>query len=190
MRAFGRLVVTATAITIVSLAQSEWHPTEKTDALRGTHYTQFALEGRFLTPPKGPNADPVPRLFVQCLPGEHSAGYHIFTNGRYITSWLAIGSVLDTRASSAAVHFRLDDGKIKEEVWASSTSLTGLFFEKDTLNTLLYGHFLPHKENSGQPVRKLVIATDEYLAGEVVMQFDLPNPAPVAEACGLVVHKR
>jgi hypothetical protein len=127
---------------------------------------------------------------VQCLPGEHSYGRHGFTNGRYIASGLIIGSVIEAHSNGTGVQFRLDDGKIQTEAWSPSTSFTGLFFEETTLNTLLYGHFLLHKENSSPPVRKLVIAVNEYLAGEVVMQFNLPDPAPVAEACGLVVHKR
>ena len=57
-------------------------------------------------------------------------------------------------------------------------------------NNFLYGHMLAHKDGAGPPVRKLVIAIDEFLAGEIVMQFDTPDPSEIEEACGVVAHKR
>jgi hypothetical protein len=47
-----------------------------------------------------------------------------------------------------------------------------------------------HKEGTSDPVHKVVIAADEYLATQVVAQFDMPDPTPVAEACGVILHKR
>jgi hypothetical protein len=29
-----------------------------------------------------------------------------------------------------------------------------------------------------------------YLATQLVAQFDMPDPTPVAEACGVILHKR
>jgi hypothetical protein len=49
---------------------------------------------------------------------------------------------------------------------------------------------LPHKEGTGDPVHKIVIAADEYLAGQVVAQFDMPDPTQIAEACGAIIHKK
>jgi hypothetical protein len=49
---------------------------------------------------------------------------------------------------------------------------------------------MAHKEGSSAPVRKLVVATNEFVGGEIVMQFDMPSPDSVADACGVVVHKR
>jgi hypothetical protein len=34
------------------------------------------------------------------------------------------------------------------------------------------------------------IGTDEALAGEVQIQFDMPDVMDVAEACGVVMHKK
>jgi hypothetical protein len=56
-------------------------------------------------------------------------------------------------------------------------------------NNLLYGHLLPHKENTGPQTRKLVIGLQEYLGPEVVIQFDLPDSTEVAETCGAIWHK-
>jgi hypothetical protein len=96
-----RLAACIAVLVVTEAAQvrdSGWTKEEKTDTFRGTHYLQFALSGRFLTPPK--QAEASPRLVVQCLPGEHSVGYHIFTNGRRIASYLIVGPVLNS--SSAA----------------------------------------------------------------------------------------
>jgi len=35
----------------------------------------------------------------------------------------------------------------------------------------------------------VVIGVSEYLGGEVVMQFDMPDATEVAEGCGIVLHK-
>ena len=78
----------------------EWIRTERTDAFRGTRYVQFELAGHFLTPPR--DATRGPQLVVQCLPGERSAGYHVFKNGRRLASYLIVGPVLDSHLSSVA----------------------------------------------------------------------------------------
>jgi hypothetical protein len=48
---------------------------------------------------------------------------------------------------------------------------------------------MPHKENTSPPVRKVIIGFDEYLGGEVVMQFEMPDPTEIADACGVIWHK-
>jgi hypothetical protein len=166
-----------------------WQKDEKTDALRETHYLQFSLPGRFLRPPRQPDPPP-PKLVLQCLPGEHSVGNHLFANGKRLASYLFVGPVLDSHLTGLVVQYRLDGGKVETERWGISTDFSSTFFDGTTLNNLIYGHAIAHKENSNAPVRKLVIAADEFIGGEVVMQFDLPDPDPMAEACGLVIHKR
>ncbi len=39
---------------------------------------------------------------------------------------------------------------------------------EQVLSNLLYGHVIPHKEGTSDPVHKVVIAADEYLATQVV----------------------
>jgi hypothetical protein len=53
----------------------------------------------------------------------------------------------------------------------------------------LYRHAMYHKENTTPQVRKVVIAVSEYLGGEVVMQFDMPDATEAAKACGIILHK-
>jgi hypothetical protein len=57
-------------------------------------------------------------------------------------------------------------------------------------HNLLYGHVMAHKAESSAPIRKLVVATNEFIGGESVIQFDMPEPDTVAEACGVVVQKQ
>ena len=185
-----RAIWLAVAVLIASnlMPAQEWIRTERTDAFRGTRYVQFELAGHFLTPPR--DAGRGPRLVVQCLPGEHSVGYHVFKNGRTLAAYLIVGPVLDSHLSRLTVQYRLNDGKIQTEIWGISTDFSGAFFGETTLNNLLYGHIAAHKENSTPPVSKVVIATDEFAGGEIVMQFDMPNPDALAEACGIVYHRQ
>jgi hypothetical protein len=185
------LLIAAGSIVAGTFAQTpdgSWREEARVDALRGTHYLQFVLTGRFLTPPR--QASAAPKLVVQCLPGEHSVGYHIFTNGRRLASYLIVGPVLNSELSALTVQYRLDDGKIQTERWGISTDFSSAFFPSATLNNLLYGHVVAHREGTSAAIHKLVIATDEFVGGEIVMQFDMPEPESVAEACGVVVHKR
>jgi len=171
-------------------ALSEWNQSQKTDALRGISYPQFILIGKWLTPPKH-GAD-APSLVIHCQPGRYSFGH---ANGKFIDGYFVAGAVLDAHvgtggASSVTVQYRLDDKKIQSGFWGPSTDYGGAFFSAPELDNLLYGHMLPHKEGTGDPVRKVVIAADEYLAAQVVAQFDMPDPTQVAEACGVIFHKR
>jgi hypothetical protein len=84
----------------------------------------------------------------------------------------------------------LDDKKIQTGYWTPSTDFGGAFFQSIEFDNLLYGHMLPHKEGTGEPVHKVVIAANEYLATQIVAQFDMPDPTQVAEACGVTIHKK
>lgn len=55
---------------------------------------------------------------------------------------------------------------------------------------LVYGHFMPHKENTNPPVRKIVIGVPEYLGAQIQVEFEMPEPSVVAEVCGVVLHKK
>jgi len=167
----------------------QWQGAPQTDALRGTKYMRFVLTGKFLTPPRQPTiADPL--LIVECIPGKRLRVY----GGTFLDAYVSVGAVLNSvvsqDGSGVLASYRLDDGKIKQELWSPSTDGTAAFFASVTLNTLLYGHFLPHKAATNPAIQKAVIAVNEYLAGEVVMQFDMPDPTEVADACGGLVHKR
>lgn len=167
-----------------------WVKEGKTDPLRDTQYVQFTLDGKFLTPPQHTKADVEPSIILQCTPGSFARGH---LHGKLLKGYVFVGTVIDTQMSSSVASvrakYRLDDGKLQDVPWSHSTDFSSVFFGETDMNTLLYGHFMPHKENTSPPVKKVVIGFDEYLGGEVVMQFDMPDPTEVAEACGAIWHK-
>jgi hypothetical protein len=182
-------------------AAGAWTQANKSDALHGTSFREFALQGRFLVPPQHSSV-PAPVLILHCLPGPHGFG-NAKTNGLFVQGWIAVGAVLSSAepstgkdfASRVPVEFRLDDKKLQGDLWPISTDLTGVFLNRPycgfcTLANLLYGHSLPHKEGSGPQVRKVVIGVPEAFAAQIQMQFDFPDSTEVAEACGIITHKK
>jgi hypothetical protein len=192
----------ANAVTMETQNAPQWKQEEKTDAFRGTSYMQFSLEGKFLTPPQRRTL-PDPLMVVRCVPGNGNRGH---TRGKYISGYIATGTVMDTSVdsggnSSVVVQFRLDDGKIQTVSWGRSTDFSAIFLTPpaaarpflrsgyEEFANLLYGHAMYHKENTSPQVRKVVLDVPEYLGGEIVMRFDLPDATGVADACGIIWHK-
>jgi len=103
---------------------------------------------------------------------------------------LSVDAVLDFRKNGLPVEYRLDDGKLQHTNWNESTNGTGAFFNDIEFNTLLYGDFIPHKENTNPPVRKVLIGVPQYLGTQIQVQFEMPEPSVVGEVCGVVVHKK
>jgi hypothetical protein len=166
-----------------------WQRENKTDPLRGTSYAQFTLTGKFLTPPKTTEGgDPV--FVVKCMPGEHRHIYGGFLNGKFLDAYIAVHAVVNHSPRGIGVQYRLDDTKMHTELWHVGTDGTAVFLPDIELNTVLYGHFTRHKEGTNDPTKKVVIGVNEYMGAEVVMQFDLPDPTEVADACGLLVRKQ
>lgn len=192
------------AAPAASQTSTAWQRSEKTDPLRGTTFAQFSLVGKFLTPPDKAG-DPNPVMVVRCVPGrDDKKGIHSYTNGKYKEGYIHVGGVMDSAVaedgnSFVSVQFRLDDGKLQTARWGRSTNFSAIFFSHptcslcgsgyDVLANLLYGHATYHKENTSPQVRKVVIGISEFLGGEVVMQFDMPDATEVAEACGIILHK-
>lgn len=100
------------------------------------------------------------------------------------------------RASLMLVEFRLDGKKLQQEYWPVSTDRAGVFLKQIplcagcTLEDLLFGHVGWHAEGKGDQVRKLLLGVPEYLGAQIQMQFDLPDSTEVADACGVIAHKR
>jgi hypothetical protein len=173
------------------IAQSaSWQREEKTDPLRGTAYSQFTLTGKFLTPPKLATTEP-PVFIVKCIPDDHHKINGGFINGKFLDAYVIARGVLDrTSKGHVAVQYRLDDGKMHTEFWGAGTDGTAAFPQDIELNTILYGHFMKHKEGTNPPVHKVVMGMHEYLGAEIVVQFDMPDPDQVADACGLLIRKQ
>ncbi len=193
---FERLLLAALLLSICVPAHGQtagWVKEEKTDLLRDMKCLQFVLGGKFLTPPKKADVNASPSIILQCTPGSFVRGHQ---QGKLLKGYIYVGAVIDSQVSTLStsganvqVKYRLDDGKLQNTLWSHSTDYSSVFFSNTDLNTLLYGHFMPHKENTTPPVKKVVIGLYEYLGGEVVMQFDMPDPSEVVEACGVIWHK-
>jgi hypothetical protein len=110
--------------------------------------------------------------------------------GKFLTGYLVVDAVLDFHEGKVPIEFRLDDGKLQTAQWAKSTDGSGAFFSDIDFDTLLYGHFLPHKENTNPPVRRIILGVPEYLGAQVQAEFDMPEPGEVADVCGITIHKK
>jgi hypothetical protein len=181
-------------------SEKGWKREEVTDPLRGTAFTQFSLIGRFLRTPS--NSESSPMMIVRCIPGKNLRGK---ANGKFASGYIYVGGVLDTAvlgggASAVNLRYRLDDGKVQSDAWGRSTNFSSIFMSHpgcgglcgggyDLFANLLYGHRMYHKENTSPQVRKVVLEVPEFLGGEIVMQFDLPDSSEVADTCGIIIHK-
>jgi hypothetical protein len=175
------MLVIALAAATVNAAAQEWQSTVKTDPLTGKSFTQYVLTGKFLTPPSQWEGVP-PSISVRCDP----AGHRGRLSGRFIDGFIIVNAVLDlTNGKSSTVQYRLNDGKVQTagelEVGTSTDfqalSLTGMF-----LSNILWGHEIPHKPHSSDQVHKFVIAVQQHVGGQIVMEFDMPDAEQVGAA--------
>lgn len=166
-------------------ASASWVRTEKTEPFSGNTYSEFTLEGKYLTSPQHGDGQP-PMLIVDCKANENGKVYR----GSFISGHLRTGTVLAGGVGLTPVLLRLNDGKAQGDYWSPSTDGTALFFGSPTIANLLYGHILPHKENTSPPITKVLVASSEAFAADMVIQFDMPEPTELADACGQIFHKR
>jgi hypothetical protein len=186
----------AAGVLVFSISTSsfgQWQKSEKTDAFTGRSYVQYLLPGKFLAAPTA-SQNSEPMLVMQCALGERRYTGKWKYHGKLVKAYFAVGAVMGstdetTGSGRMRVLFRLDDGKPKEGFWGSSTDFSALFPMNDDINTVFFNHAMPHKAGTSPPVQKLVISAAEYLAGRVVMQFDLANSEEVANSCGLSVNQ-
>lgn len=186
---------------VTALSETGWKREQASDPLRGTTFSQFTLTGKFLTERSGNSPKFPPAMVVRCIPGKSMRGK---TNGKFASGFILVGGVLnstvsDTGNSLVRVEYRLDDGKLQSDSWGRSTDFPAIFMAHadcelcgsgyDKFANLLYGHHTYHKENSSPQIKKIVLGVPEFLGGEIVMQFDLPDSTEVADACGIILHK-
>lgn len=200
MRGYERISMKTVILLLVALGgmsyalpnqeagPSAWERAEKNDPLHKLDYTQFTLEGKYLIPPKHSSTPPL--LVLRCKEGAHNYERGMVLNGKLLAGYLAVDAVLDFKQGKVPIEFRLDDGKLQQIDWSSSTDGSGAFFSGADLDNLLYGHLLPHKENTNPPVRKVIMGVPEYLGAEIEAEFDMPEPGAVAEVCGVIAHKK
>ena len=182
------------------LSQGTWARADRTDALRGTAYSRFTLEGKFLeTPERGRVSSPT--LVVDCDPTKRRVSGHQL--GQLLDAYISVGAVIDSMLGSGGQRlfgeYRVDDGKVKAEVWSYSSNYAAIVLSSPTgeegnfemyLDDLLYSHKAAYKEHASIPAKKAVVRVSEFLGGNITMEFDLPDPAVLAESCGLFLSKK
>lgn len=182
------------------LSQAMWARADKTDALRGTAYSRFTLEGKFLEAPRQGHASS-PTFVVDCDSTKHRVRGHQI--GQLLDAYISVGTVIDSILGGGGEHlfgeYRVDDGKVKTAVWSYSSNYAAIVLSSPTgeegnfemyLDDLLYSHKAVYKENTSVQAKKAVIRVSEFLGGNITMEFDLPDPAVVADSCGLFLIKQ
>jgi hypothetical protein len=182
------LMLSGAALTSIASAQNtDFKVGEEADPLRGTTVTTYQLEGKFLKKPQNVTAD-YPSMILKCQKGVFERGT---AAGKFQAGYIYVGDITDSGGASANrvhVQLKLDEGKLQDAYWNNSTDFSSIFFSQMDLNNLFYGHMLPHKPNTSPQVQKVLIGVQEWQAGEVVMEFDLPNVENVADSCGCINH--
>ena len=176
----------AVVTTLTGFAQV-WLITSMSDALTGKSYTLYVLPGKFLTPP-WKVTDIAPTISLRCDPASHRGK----VRGKLIEGFIVVNTVIDLKnGGKSTVQYRLDDGKLQdaEGLVGNSTDYQAISFDDLFLDNLIWGHQIYHKPGTSQQIRKVVIGVQEHLAGQIVMQFDLPDSEQVAAACGTEYSK-
>ena len=179
--AFRPVLVIALAAATAHAAAQEWQSTVKTDPLTGKSFTQYVLAGKFLTPPSEWNGV-LPSISLRCDP----AGHRGRLSGRFIDGFIIVNAVVDlTNGKSSTVQYRLNDGKVQTDDGEVGTSIDfqALSITSMFLSNILWGHEIPHKPHSSDQVHKFVIAVQQHVGGQIVMEFDMPDAEQVGAAC-------
>lgn len=174
--------------SLSAYSQEKWRRMEGTDSFANIPTVTFSLTGKFLTPPSSSRLD-APTWITVCTPKASHNGKNLY-DGQLMKSYIDFGTVLHSATlSQVAVSYRLDDSKAKTELWLGGSAGTAAFLDHMALNTVLYDHYFPHRANSSPPHQKLVIMVQESLAGNIVAEFDMPDPDEMARACGITYHR-
>jgi len=195
MKMTAAITVLLLGITGMLAAQDgpKWQTQQIKDPFLGSEVTQYRLEGKYLAAPR--DQDAVPAMMLRCKPQPHGK-----YDGKLVSAFLYVGNtIVDSqidydRASRVTTQYRLDDGKVHTGYFYHTRdykmiSLQPQYCGECTINDFFYGHEISHKENTSPQIKKVVLSIPEYLGGNIVIQFDLPDVTEVAKACGISMHK-
>ena len=194
MKTIAAILVLIGAIGSVRAQDApNWEVQQIKDPFLGDEVTQYRLEGKYLAAPR--DSDAVPAMMLRCKAVPHGK-----YSGKLVSAFLYVGkTIVDSeiaydRSSRVTTQYRLDDGKVHTNYFAHSQdykmiSLQPQFCGECTINDFFYGHEIPDKEGTSPQIKKVVLSIPEYLGGNIVIQFDLPDVTEVAKACGVSMHK-
>jgi hypothetical protein len=161
-----------------------WHQSQTTDAAHTFTFTRLTLTGKFVTSAPGQILNP-PTLALDCIPGK---GAHL-AKSKFLAGNLLVGTNLKiiyvepeeihgtSYDQKVVVQYRTDDAKDEErDNWSLGTDKTSASIPKDSLKKILRA-------------RSVAITVDDEHEAPVAMQFDMPDPAQVEEACNVDEHK-
>jgi hypothetical protein len=170
------------ALSLPALTQTapQWVISDKKDPMRDTVFVEFSLEGQFLTAPT--SAAHPPMMVIDCIPPKSKKG------GNLSTAYVSFGTVLNYGTQGVFVEYRLNDGRVHNDLWPISTDGKSAIAPVLALNDMLWGHRLFPRAGKMVANKKVLVSAEEFGAGRVVVEFDLPDPTAVSEACGLVIH--
>jgi hypothetical protein len=188
MKPFISFVMIAFCAAACGQDDQQWQHKDSTDSFSGISLVTFTLAGKYLDPPQ--HGDSIAPVWIAvCEPKETHNGKDLY-DGLLVKSYISFGTVVNSTTSGVPVVYRLDDGKPQAEFWSEGTAGTAAFMGRNTLNTILYGHSLPHRAGSNPPTRKLTLKVDEFQAASIVAQFDIPDPEEMARLCGTTYHHK
>ena len=162
-----------------------WRQSPRTDSVRGITYTRFTLTGKFVkSPPEGDVANR-PAFVLDCIPGKGSHPH----KGRFMAGNLLVGTGLKVEYVEPeeihgtsyfpmiSIQYRLDDAKEEQEKWSPGTDKTSASIPVGSLKKILRAHSVE------------LTAADDH-GSPVVMQFEIPDPTPVEQGCGVDERKK
>ena len=155
------IAVSVLLLGALSATGQQWTYSREDDPLHAKAHDRFTLSGKYLTPPRA--ATNTPSIVVECSGGKVEQNY-IYTGAVVVHRDQSQHGVL-------VVEARID-GK-KNDILTTGLSTDGLsaFFDRIDLKAILSS-------------KQVMIGVYEYLGSQVIMQFDMPDPAPVMDKCG------
>ena len=149
-------------LAMIAQESNGWRYTKDDDPLHGKTHDKFILEGKYVTPPHTVGQGLAPSIIVSCSTGKVEQNY------------IVVGAVVTLKSKgfyADILESRIDGKKGGICATGESTDGTGVFFTRVDLRTMLRAH-------------QVIVGVNEYLGAEVIMQFDMPDAAPVLEKCG------
>jgi hypothetical protein len=157
-----------------------WRESQKPD---DSSIVRFTLVGKFLNSPQGdvPNR---PALVLDCVPATISHK----SEGKFVAGNLLVGIALkidyiepeEIHGTSyypkVVVHYRINDTKEEEEKWTPGADKVSSTISKDWVKKILRA-------------RTVEVSTHDDHKKDIAIQFDMPDPTVVEQACNVDEHK-
>jgi hypothetical protein len=145
-------------------AATVWEYTKKADPLRNQTVDVFVLKGSFVTSPRTGAANP--SLVIACTDGKVHQNFFNFGTAVHYEGGPGTGTWAHTNLKANI------DGK-RTGIYANHMSEDGqaAYFTRGELKNILKAHHL-------------AVGAREVIGGELIAEFDIPDPAPIFEKCG------